>query len=384
MRAFMMIFMWLSSAGIAFADISQEKIIAYNEALETGANPETTLKAAQDLIAEALANPAEEDAVILAYEAGVRLCTIGACKDAKSAADFVTQAEPTDTTTYPTPIDRALLSAYVDWSIDQTRKTDKAFDLALGDAAPTEPTNLSISAFEARYLRDIQNGKPWRVAKNAKEAATHIQPIADVLPQSYVNAALYGAISDFNHTQSVDALRDVTHLRGWLGRYRRSAEGPAKAWSSREQDRTHAWGLSMNAWFISSGEGDGLSDRQVDAILAEYETEVPETSLDTDDVSGDDRLPFCEGQLEMKPALRYPDNQIDRGLFGAVIANYDFEEGKIVNLVISASVPEEGFKEEASETVSKWRWVPNEGQVPEENCRLSRENVVLPLVFALR
>ena len=178
-------------------------------------------------------------------------------------------------------------------------------------------------------------------------------------------------------------MRDMTHLRGWLFQYYAAAEGPLKEWSEKLGNHAHAWGLTMGAWYTSTGKR-GLSDQEIDEILASYKTDerAAETD-DTDDIDDIDVLPFCTGRFNMKPRLRYKSGQIQRGFFGAIIAKFDIEDGKVVNAVINASVPEERFEAQALETISKWVWQPDEGQVPNSNCRLSRTDVILPIVFAL-
>ena len=138
--------------------------------------------------------------------------------------------------------------------------------------------------------------------------------------------------------------------------------------------------LCMGAWYTSTGNR-GLSDQEIDEILASYKTD--ERAAETDDTDDIDVLPFCTGRFNMKPRLRYKSGQIQRGFFGAIIAKFDIEDGKVVNAVINASVPEERFEAQALETISKWVWQPDEGQVPNNNCRLSRTDVILPIVFAL-
>ena len=380
MRTLLVVLLSLVVSQFAVADISEDKIIAYNAAVESGADAQEILKASQDLIAEALANPDDTNALLLAYESGVRLCQIGSCKEAQGAAEFVLRADLAENLDYPSEAERKLLSALVGWHVSQTRKTRKELDETLTTLISVEPSILTVNAFEARYQKDIQGGNQRRASKSAKDAVSHMQPIADIIPQSYVNAAFAAAISAFNDDQDVDAMRDMTHLRGWLFQYYATAEGPIKEWSEKLGNHAHAWGLAMGAWYTSTGNR-GLSEQEIDEILATYKTD--ERAAETDDTDDSDALPFCTGRLNMKPRLRYKSGQVQRGFFGAIIAKFDIEDGKVVNAVITASVPEERFEAQALETISKWVWQPDENQVPNNNCRLSGTNIILPMVFAL-
>lgn len=368
-------------ASAAYGDISNDKIKIYNQAVEAGTDANAIIKAAADLATEAIANPNQEDAVLLAYEAGAMMCLMGACQNALPAAKFVAQAPNTDPNAHPVATDRALLLRYSEWAASPKRQTRRTFDDALKAHIPLEPSMLSVKAFEARYGADTQSGKLRQTARSASEAGDHLRPVAELIPKSYVLAELTAAISQFNDNQDKSARSDIAHLNSWITQFRIAQDEPAD-WIREEEDRTYAWGLAMDAWYISSGRR-GISEQKLDEIKATYNTQENPTTDSPEDADDPEGLPFCKGEMQQRPALRYKSSQVEQGFFGAVIVGFDIEDGFVRNPVIRASVPEERFETQALETISKWTWQPAEDQKPGETCRLSRTNIVLPMVFAL-
>ena len=84
----------------------------------------------------------------------------------------------------------------------------------------------------------------------------------------------------------------------------------------------------------------------------------------------------------MTPPLRYSSRQVRRGQFGSVIAKFSIKDSRVADVEILASIPVEGFREGAAETISNWAWIADENQ-PDPDCRMSRTNLVLPMVFSL-
>ncbi|MEM9740024.1 MAG: energy transducer TonB [Pseudomonadota bacterium] len=84
----------------------------------------------------------------------------------------------------------------------------------------------------------------------------------------------------------------------------------------------------------------------------------------------------------MRPPLCDPSRAARRGQFGSVIAEIEIEDGQVSNVDILASIPVQGFRNLAKETVLQWGWIADDVQ-PEPDCRMSRTNIILPIVFAL-
>ncbi len=369
----------------ARADVSNDVIRAYNAALANGSDQDAIIKSAQALAAEAIANPEDDTSILLAYEAGATLCRLGRCADAVAAANYVNTRPVTDPKAYTILEDRALLAALANWETDKTRKTRRELDRVLDNLIETVPSQLSLQAFEARYNDDLSRGRIGRAAMSAEDASHHLRPIADLIPQQYVEAERTSAISMFNSDQDPEARRRIAHLQGWLGQQRRLAGADAPDWMKQEEDAAYAWGLAMDAWFTSSGR-DGISAHEMNAILAGYrlnEGYPAESHLPADIASSSESLPFCKGALKKDPELLYTGRQVRRGFFGAVILGFDIEDGLIINPQIHASIPEKEFEDQALKTVSQWVWVADEGQMPGIDCSMSRQNIVQPLVFTL-
>ncbi|MEO9969138.1 MAG: energy transducer TonB [Hyphomonadaceae bacterium] len=373
----------------AFADISNTTIEAYNTAIAQ-TDRAAIIDASKALAAEAVATPEHPDSVLLAYETGAKLCEFGACASALDAANFVAAAPITDPEAHPLAEDRTLLASFANWSADSNRKNRKALENTLTEIVPTQPSNLSILAFATLYTSELNAGKTRNGAKIAGDAGDHLRPFAELVPRHFVSAEFVAAISHFNANQDSDAQLRMTHLQGWLGQYGTKLGETAPDWVADEQARASAWGLAMGAWYTSSrtrgSTKRGISPERLNAILESYtpknvDTDPETTALDLDESEG--RLPFCEGELKQSPKLRYRAGDGQRGFFGAVIAGFDIEDGRVVNLVVKAAVPEDRFEENALRTVSQWMWEPSENQSPGENCSMSRTNLALPLVFQL-
>ena len=362
----------------AVADISNETIRAYNEALSAGEEP-GIIETSKALAAEAVANPEHSQAVLLAFEAASQLCTRGACKDAKTAANFVANAPITDPTAHPVSEDRILLNAFAEWTDKKSSKTRKELDAALDTITPMAPTNLSIDAMQARYSYDLAEGRLGSAAETAGQAGDHIRPIATEAPGLYASSEFLAAVSLFNSRQSRMAHEDMAHLQGWLSQFREALGDEAPDWVSQQYYRAYAWRLTMDAWFQSAGLISPIHKRNIDDILASYENEDSET-----DVAGDtDSLPFCKGVFRQIPRLRFNSRQIaDR--FGSVIITTALKDGKSVDPVVRAAVPEGVFEDNIVDTIAKWTWEPEEGQNIGIDCSMSADESVHSFVFIIR
>lgn len=384
-----LIFLSLCTFSLAFsshADISNETIRAYNSAIAQG-DRSAIIETSKALAAAAVANPEHSQSVLLAFEAGHKLCELDQCAEAQAAANYVATSAITDPDAHPVAEDRALLASFSNWSVDKNRRTRKAFDTALTPLVSLPPTNLTIKAMQARHFYDFETGKYRKASNSAGQAGDHIRPVADQIPRAYVAAEKMAAISGFNSAPNRSVLSDLVHLQGWLAQHRVSLGEDAPDWVEKEEFRTHAWELAIEAWFVSSNK-KSLSEAQRDDIMSTYDTgpditELLEAAKATALLEGIAALPFCEGELLQRPPLRYPLDSFRQGRYGAVIVGFNIEDGQVADVVVKAAVPSDEFEDQASSTVSQWTWKANSDQNPGVDCSMSRKDVVQPLVFAL-
>lgn len=113
-------------------------------------------------------------------------------------------------------------------------------------------------------------------------------------------------------------------------------------------------------------------------LMMQYDA-MEETSVGQGGVS---QLPLCLGKFDMEPKLKYPRSAARKGMVGAVIARIALKDGKVDTVNILGSVPEEGFKAAAAETVAQWQWIVSDGE-PGVTCRLDRKNLILPMTFQM-
>jgi len=126
----------------AQAQVRGEVISAYNQAVQSG-DADGTLRAATALAEAAMANPGDERAALLAFEAGWKLCEAGRCEAAIAPAEFAL-AQPAGEG-HPGPAQRKLLLAYARWKRDQDRSTRRALDKALDPLLNAEPSMVSAA-----------------------------------------------------------------------------------------------------------------------------------------------------------------------------------------------------------------------------------------------
>ncbi len=366
----------------ASAQVPPQTIAAYNAAMSDEAN-EGLADAAGALAKAAMAHPEDETAALLAYESAWTLCRLGNCSAAIAPAEFAVTQPATEA--HPLMADREMLAAYVSWLDDPRRANRKRLDTALSAIVEAEPSMVSIHAFEARYLADLETADWRRLKESGAEAERHIQPIADLVPQNAINARLSAIIGVFSQEPSISVHRAIVELEGELYRKRRIAiseadDGEAPEWLENLYWTTSAWRSAMTAYFESSSRDRGLKGGQIKEIMASFEEGLPET-----DTSGPDKakLPFCAGQLRQEPKMRYPKNQNYKGTVGAVFVRYGLDEGRPKDIAVLASVPFGAFEDEVIKTVSKWRWEKAIEQ-PEEPCTMSLDSGIQEIVFQIR
>lgn len=139
----------------------------------------------------------------------------------------------------------------------------------------------------------------------------------------------------------------------------------------------------MEAYFLSARKRFP-GDDEIDAILAGYNADSPSLNARARQSSEEYALPFCSGEMVQKPAMRYRMRDVRKGRFGAVILGFELDqEGRVVNPVVLASVPEEHFDDRSMRIVGKWRFKPDDPDAVGVTCRLNRSNVIQPLLFSL-
>ncbi len=366
-----------SAAFDAAADISQQTISAYNTAVNAG-DTDAKLAAAKALATEAMANPGDEQAALLAYEAAWLLCRSGDCGAAIEPAKFAAGQPAGDA--HPSADSRTLLLAYAQWDVKPNGKTRKALDTALDAVAGSDPTLLSVQAFQMRYQADMRNRRYRKASRSASAAASHFEKAGDVLVKLQTAARSNAIVADFYYGPKSKHVSEMLHLKGRLGKMRQISDKDEPDWLKPAYYRADAWAAAMNAVLNSSGK-PSISDEEETKILAQYKDDA-ETANARGESKRRERgkLPFCEGHLEQVPAMEYPSSANFRRMVGAVIIGFDFEDGAVVNPAILASVPDEGFKEKALEIVSQWKFVPDEEQA-EGECTLDRDNIVQSFIF---
>ena len=281
----------------------------------------------------------------------------------------------------------AVEAAHAAWSAKANKKTRKALDKALA-AYDGPPTTATVLAHLAVVKSDGAKGQASALRQSATSAANHLKPVKDQLPQQYLELRYMAAASQFNYRQKSDALIEMAHVEGESYQRKLSAEEGNESFQ-RLHNNARAWGMAMEAYFDSNND-DRPSDVEIESILKSYGADAETINArarsgeTVHEETGEERLPFCPGGLKMKPKLKYPGKAANRGMVGAVILKFDQNaDGKVINPRVLASVPDEGFKETALKTVSKWSYQPSNDETPGETCRLERKNLEFPIVFAL-
>lgn len=370
---------FLAAQARADGEITNELYGAFNAAFQ-GEDESAKRAAAQAMAAAALADPEHPQAAMIAYEAAWGFCRIEACGEGRDAAAFaLSQPESEE---YPLMAEREMLSAYIEWNENPKRATRRDLDEKLTVIEALPASLISVVIFSKRMQIDIDSQRWSNLLESAGGMARHLEPVNSVLPDLWAEAALTEQVADFNRSQNRRVEPRLAHVRGKLAEAVQDAEPPVIEQLDSMKWRMEAWQLAFEAYFLSvPGKRPTPSD-DIDAIIDSY-PDFPHPSDDADDGQEvRDERPFCKGELKMSPPLRYSALQARRGQFGSVIANFSIEASKVTDVEILASIPIDGFRVRAAETLSKWTWIADEEQ-PEPDCRMSRTNIVLPMVFSL-
>ncbi len=353
----------------AGAEVKQSHVAAYNAAIGSG-DVATQLAAARQLAAAAISDPANSEAPLLAYEAAWTLCRLGECASAIAPAAFAASSN----LNAGTP---RILSAYAEWNTRPGRSTLGRLRAALVAEADLPPTMISLRAFREVYLVDNAEERFSQSVDTAELAAEHFAKAeGGGLPEFESEARLVAAVSGFVNRPKLPAMEKMAALSAeFFGQYYRAGEdGPA--WMKDRYWQSEAWLYGMNAYFKSRSQ-PSLDEGDWKALQRAEIASVPDWPAQ----ASLDAQPLCAGELIQKPALKYPGSAKTQGMNGAVIVEFDIEDGVLANFEVLASVPLDGFREKSLETVSQWTWRFTEAPGP--HCTTSRDNVVIPLTFWL-
>lgn len=365
-------------------------ISAYNEAVASGTIDQKS-EAARALGAAAMANPDRDDAGVLAYEAGQALCMYDACDGTPPLAAFAASAAIAETAVPPSHI--VILAAYADWKAKSNGENRRALDTALDAGIESDVSMLTLSAFQARYLYDLGKSDYRSAEIDARQAAEHFAPFKDMIGKQWSDAVIAGIIAGFNRNPDTQDVVEMAEHRVALAKLS-SQLSRSPDWLDRHRYLANAWQLAMHAYYHSGGgrrqTGSRLQGPDPDALesvvaaterrLYDYPTVRARITTSPEDDEPD--LPFCSGEFDMSPQLRYPLRAAHREMYGAVIARISVTDLKVSEVEILAAVPLSTFEERAKETMEKWSWKVTSG-TPGETCRTSRTNIMLPLVFAM-
>lgn len=368
MKVFALLLAFALGAFVADAQVNQEDILAYNAAINGGDAAEQ-LAAARRLSKAALGEPSNPESGLFAYEAAWTMCRLGECAEAIEPAKFAGSLGVPGGTP-------EIMSAYAAWKAKPGRSTHAALRAALASEAHIPPTMVSLRAFRESYLIDNQEGRFAESAGTARLAAEHFARADGGLPEFESEAKLAAAISEFIENPKLPAMRDLAELSAELygQHYGAGKDGPS--WIKDRYWQSEAWLYAIesyfearNAPFITGTQREALRD----AVTADLPPRPRPENYDA--------RRTCEGELIQKPRMKYPRGALKEGLSGAVIVGFDLNDGTLENFEVLASVPYEGFREEALETVKKWKWRFTE--TPGPDCKTSNDDVVVPLLFSM-
>jgi len=236
----------------------------------------------------------------------------------------------------------------------------------------------TVSAYMALLTSDVISGDSGKIAQTAIAATRHFEPIAALIPQQYLKARYLKAEAQFKRSQSAEALIDMAHVEGAAKAYRTS-DLRRPDWAKSLYWQAQAWRMTMQAYALEQKRGYPDTN-EVNAILKSYEVELDRVPSETD--SRLPELPVCDGRLIQSPKLRPPRRNVYPEIGAAVILRFGQDAaGRVIDPEVLASVPSNEFDESLLETVAKWKFRPAKRKQVDVTCRLSRTNVVMPVIF---
>ncbi len=361
----------------AQAQITQQKISAFNSAV--GSGDVTALKtAAIGIVEGAIADPADPRSDQFVFEVAKTLCVKVNCEEADTARAHLLAREGKLQGVPQLSAD--LVTALIAYKAKSTKETRKDLDAVLDAYVAQPPDLLSVMAYAGRYNEDIANAR-WKDARaSTVRALKHLEGAKTAAPQLYYTARRVSLVAEFMADHEKDASVKLAHHYGEIRQMHAKAD-VAPDWLEEEYWSSQAWLDIQEAWFLSEGKRHkALPADERAAILAKYPLQKNDDH-DDDGKSSDDR-PFCAGRMIQSPELDYPSAAAFRGYLGAIYLRVSLDDkGRVINPKVLASVPVKGFTEHTLETVKKWRW--KKSKDAKKNCRLSRDNIIIPFNFTM-
>ncbi|MEM1086155.1 MAG: TonB family protein [Pseudomonadota bacterium] len=277
-----------------------------------------------------------------------------------------------------------IAAAYETWEADpKSRKKVKALKQALAEYN-SDPTVETVTAHISLLSHSVENDRPRVIRETALAAVEHLEPVAEIVPKPYGEAAYVAAISLFNHRQNPDAMLEMAEVEGRMSALRDDA-GDRPDYAEKLYWQAQAWRGAMEAYFVSTDSSYRIDEDGIDAILEKWET--TDTQINAEANDGDQQregLPFCEGRLIQSPKMKYPRGNARKGMFGSLIVRFAFDaDGSVIRPEILASIPIEGFEADVKKTVQQWTWEASDPLAVDKTCTLSRENLIQQFIFAL-
>lgn len=357
----------------AAADISNEKIRDYNEAVAAATDMDRIMAAALALAEDAMDNPGNETATLLAFEAAWTLCQIGQCDKAGDAAKFASTQTAIPDDGYPSEGTRQVLNSYIDWKTDASNANRNKLAKSLANLEQDDVTQISLAAHREHYQYCTSKGA-WRdAAKAAAAAARHTERLKSDIFEDYAMAEYTRISSEFNASQTSRTYEDAIVLRQEVDARIKElhAANPEASIDFLQQlsYEVNAWEGMANAYLVSTGK-----DRQVRRIREKF----PDIDAEPEDTSD-----FCQGNFDAPPYVTYPQSAAASGRIGSLLVGFTIDNGRTRDVEVLAAVPKGVFDEEAIRAISELTWSPAEG-VDITQCSMVRENVVYPLIFSLQ
>jgi len=360
MRAIFVSLICLTLAGPANADISNQTIRAYNQALEAGTDAPAIEAASLNLIDEAISSPDNEVSGLLAFESAWTLCRIGLCPKALEAARFAQSQPVRPNGTDPSLEMRTVLTSFIEWKIDDSKENREQLVYHLASLETGDVSMVSMTAHKEHYTYCANKGA-WRDARQAAEAAVeHTVPYKEELFNEYAQAELIRIAAAFNTRPKIDHYKSMLSLEREIetviieqtAETNLSDEHPL----SSLNHRISAWAGGISAYLLSTNKR-----RQVQATNAEFPPN-PALTVDTSD--------FCPGAFDAPPRLE-------------LIMGFDVKNGKTTNVRVLAAVPAGVFDKEGIRAITALTWSPEEG-ADTSQCSMVRRNLIYPISFVIR
>jgi hypothetical protein len=356
----------------AAAQLSNETIGAYNEAVQAG-NPVMIIAAAEALAEAAMATPDNDESSAMAFEAAWMLCLVNECENAGDAAAFAAADIPTVEDAYPSAKLRNVLASYTAWKADDSKRNREEMVSHLFELGPDDISRVSLTVHREHFLYCAQKGA-WRDAERAATAAAeHSAAVKSEVFEDYALAKLTSITAGFNARPKIEQYRYIQELREELRRtmseQNTALPDTPNTFLEKIGYRADAWEGAMNAYFISVGD-----QKKIEQVREDLGLDDAPALEDTSDL--------CEGGFDGPPQIDYPRDALRNFSIGSVIVGFSLNNGKTENVEVLAAVPEGVFEAVAKKAVEDLTWSPAEG-VDTSSCSMVRENIVYPFVFSL-